>query len=134
MNFENYHFKEINKDEEDVDDDATFGEVSTAVKNTMAPRWSTKLFAIQCVKQLMTACKDIPHHVDLTKARQKQKADPKGSCLVFLLSDLVRATFIASTSYSDQLRREGLSALQVLICKLLLNIVILYEQVNELSN
>ena len=28
---------------------------------------------------------------------------------------LVRATFIASTSYSDQLRREGLSALQMII-------------------
>ena len=34
---------------------------------------------------------------------------------MFLLSDLVRATFIASTSYSDQLRREGLSALQMII-------------------
>ena len=41
--------------------------------------------------------------------------EPSSSCLVFLLSDLVRATFIASTSYSDQLRREGLSALQLII-------------------
>ena len=39
----------------------------------MAPRWTTKLFAIQCVKQLMIACKDVPHHVDLQKARQKLK-------------------------------------------------------------
>ncbi|XP_063687997.1 HEAT repeat-containing protein 5B-like [Bolinopsis microptera] len=103
------------KEDEEEGDEASFGEVSTAVKNTMAPRWTTKLFAIQCVKQLMIACKDVPHHVDLQKARQKLKADPSGSCLVFLLSDLVRATFIASTSYSDQLRREGLSALQMII-------------------
>ena len=61
------------KDEDEDGDEASFGEVSTAVKNTMAPRWTTKLFAIQCVKQLMTACKDTPHHVDLTRARQKLK-------------------------------------------------------------
>lgn len=55
----------------------------------MAPRWTTKLFAIQCVKQLMTACKDVPHHVDLTKARQKLKVQ------FFFLRALTRSAKLA---------------------------------------
>ena len=65
--------QELTKEEEDVGDEASFGTVTTSVKNPMPPRWTTKLFAIQCVKQLMMACKNVPHHTDIEKAREKLK-------------------------------------------------------------
>ena len=62
----------------------------------------------------MGVCDGNKAHFDLTLAKNLKGANPKRDYLVLHLADLIRMSFIAATSCTDQLRLSGLTALQVL--------------------
>lgn len=99
------------KDDEDDEGVLHANADSQMMKPLVAPRWPTRVFAIDCLLKIMAACEG-PLHYDLVKARE-MKLKNKADFLVLHLSELVRMAFIAATSDSDKLRLAGLAALQV---------------------
>ena len=61
----------------DVDEDAakfTTGESEEAQLSTkIAPRWPSKVFAVQCSRKIYALCRSDPAHFDLSLARKKKK-------------------------------------------------------------
>ncbi|KAL8611166.1 hypothetical protein ACOMHN_064456 [Nucella lapillus] len=85
---------------------------------TIQPRWPTKVFAVECLMRIMTSCEEGEGQYDLVRAKElQQNPDHKGSFLVSHLSDLIRMSFIAATSDSNQLRLAGMSALEEIISR-----------------
>uniref|UniRef100_A0A6Q2YC77 HEAT repeat-containing protein 5A n=1 Tax=Esox lucius TaxID=8010 RepID=A0A6Q2YC77_ESOLU len=97
----------------DRDDDAS---VFHAKSDSGGPftnlRWSTRVFAMECVCRVITQCESHGHpaHFDLTLAQELH-------FLVLHLADLIRMAFMAATDHSDQLRLSGLQTLLVIIRK-----------------
>ena len=83
----------------------------------LPPRWTSRVFAAQCVAKIIQECGNNSAHFDLLLAREIQMRDGKGEFLVLQLSELIRMGFMAATSESDQLRLEGLNILQLVIDK-----------------
>ena len=83
----------------------------------LPPRWTSRVFAAQCVAKIIHECSTQPAHFDLKMARELQQREGKGEFLVIHLSELIRMGFMAATSESDQLRLEGLNILQLVIDK-----------------
>ncbi|GBP42418.1 HEAT repeat-containing protein 5B [Eumeta japonica] len=81
------------------------------------PRWPTRVFAMECVQKIMSACEATGEnaHFDLVKAKEKLQLNPTGDYLSLHLSDLVRMAFVCATGESDALRLSGLHALQLAI-------------------
>ena len=81
----------------------------------------------ECVRKIMGVCDGNKAHFDLTLAKNLKGANPKRDYLVLHLADLIRMSFIAATSATDQLRLSGLTALQVrgrkILMVLLLNLL-----------
>lgn len=100
---------------EEEDDAAKFtsGE-EPSVTTKISPRWSTKVFTVECSRKIYAVCKSDPSHFDLTLA-QRQKREKKGDYLVMHLSELVRTSFIAATASVDQLKLAGYEALRDVI-------------------
>eukprot|EP01116_Phalansterium_solitarium_P006469 TRINITY_DN18779_c0_g1_i1.p1 TRINITY_DN18779_c0_g1~~TRINITY_DN18779_c0_g1_i1.p1 ORF type:complete len:1950 (-),score=546.78 TRINITY_DN18779_c0_g1_i1:75-5924(-) len=76
------------------------------------PRWRTKLFAMECVRRVMSVILQQVEpgqpspHFDLALARQL-----KGDFLIMYLSDLIQMAFTAATSPIESLRPVGVNAL-----------------------
>ncbi|XP_039260448.2 HEAT repeat-containing protein 5B-like [Styela clava] len=108
-----------NEDKDDDDDVATFTKGKKEEKSdSIPPRWSTRVFAVECVRKITTACRQPgapPAHFDLQIARSVVRSGGEGDFLVLHLSDLVRMAFMAATDTSAQLRMAGLEALQDVI-------------------
>lgn len=88
--------------------------------STTSPKWHTRVFATQTLCRIIQACehcRDSQYHFDLGLAREKSSSLERGEYLILHLSDLIRMAFMAATSESDQLRLEGLKALQLIIDK-----------------
>ncbi|KAF2363792.1 Armadillo-type fold [Trinorchestia longiramus] len=83
----------------------------------LPPRWTSRVFAAQCVAKIIHECGNNAAHFDLSVAREKAAKGSKEEFLVLHLSELIRMGFIAATSESDQLRLEGLNILQLVIDK-----------------
>ncbi|XP_060553128.1 HEAT repeat-containing protein 5B-like isoform X2 [Ruditapes philippinarum] len=110
-----------NDDDDDDEDNENDAEEFTAPEvdvthPTVAPRWPTRVFATDCLRKIVVACEEDLTHFDLETAREAKK-DGKCDFLVLHLSELVRMSFIAATSDSNQLRLAGLAALQDIITK-----------------
>ena len=64
----------VDKVDEDHDDDAAglqkAGPESIGVKATPAPRWPTRVFALECMLKIMLVCDGKPEQFDLVKAKQ----------------------------------------------------------------
>ncbi|TMW51951.1 hypothetical protein DOY81_002941 [Sarcophaga bullata] len=109
------------QDDEDEEDDADDVTEYHATENSsthpaIQPRWTTRVFAAQSVRKIMSACEfDSPVHFDLLQAKEMQMTKSSGDYLILHLSELIRMSFIAATSDSDQLRLEGLRTLQEII-------------------
>ncbi|XP_075146419.1 HEAT repeat-containing protein 5B isoform X2 [Haematobia irritans] len=109
---------EDDDDEEDDADDVTEYHASenSSTHPAVQPRWTTRVFAAQSVRKIMSACEsDTPIHFDLLQAKEMQMTKSSGDYLILHLSELIRMSFIAATSDSDQLRLEGLRTLQEII-------------------
>lgn len=106
-------------DEGENEDDIKFhAEEDSAKLSAIQPRWSTRVFAAECVRKIIITC-DAANtiHFDLVRAKEMQIINNRGDYLILHLSDLIRMSFIAATSNSDQLRLEGLRTLQEIIDK-----------------
>lgn len=79
-----------NADAEGDDDQAEFhAEESTKQRQTISPRWPTRVFAAQCVRRIITACaNDKQVHFDLTLAKEMQNTKGKGRFLSFNFSKI----------------------------------------------
>ncbi|XP_026315356.1 HEAT repeat-containing protein 5B isoform X2 [Hyposmocoma kahamanoa] len=105
-------------DAEGDDDQAEFHAESEQVTHpAVQSRWPTRVFAMECIQKIMTACEATGDsaHFDLVKAKEKQLTDPNDDYLSFHLSDLVRMAFVGATGESDALRLCGLRTLQMII-------------------
>ncbi|KAJ8688360.1 hypothetical protein QAD02_024155 [Eretmocerus hayati] len=118
LNAENANADNDNADGEGDDDQAEFHADESTKRQTISPRWPTRVFAAQCVRRIITACShDKQIHFDLATAKDMQNTKGRGDFLVLHLSDLVRMAFMAATSDCDPLRLEGLKTLQEIIDK-----------------
>ncbi|XP_051162515.1 HEAT repeat-containing protein 5B isoform X1 [Leptopilina boulardi] len=108
-----------NVDAEGDDDQVEFhADESSKQRQTVQPRWPTRVFAAQCVRRIVAACMiDRQAHLDLSLAKEMQSIKGRSDFLVLHLSDLVRMAFMAATSDCDPLRLEGLKTLQEIIDK-----------------
>ncbi|XP_055847565.1 HEAT repeat-containing protein 5B isoform X1 [Episyrphus balteatus] len=107
-------------DNENDDDDVTeyHAEENTSTHPAVQPRWPTRVFAAECVRKIISTCESAnPIHFDLIQAKEMQMIKSRGDYLILHLSDLIRMSFMAATSDSDQLRLEGLRTLQEIIDK-----------------
>ncbi|MPC13265.1 HEAT repeat-containing protein 5B [Portunus trituberculatus] len=82
---------------------------------TIPPRWTTRVFAAQCIAKIIQECENSRAHFDLALAREMQATKLKGDYLVLHLSEVVRMGFMGATSDSDELRLEGLHILHLII-------------------
>lgn len=109
---------EIGKDADgdEDDDNAEFHtDEPTQTHPAVQPRWKTRVFAAECVRRIINTCEQgNSKHFDLIAAKDLNN---RGDFLVLHLSDLIRMSFMAATSDSDQLRLEGLKTLQEIIDK-----------------
>ncbi|KAK0412174.1 hypothetical protein QR680_006073 [Steinernema hermaphroditum] len=82
----------------------------------LAPRWPTRVFALETVQRLMAVCESERAHLDLALAKELQMSSGgRMDYLVLHLSDLVRMSFMGATSDNSNLRLAGLSCLQAII-------------------
>lgn len=103
-------------DADEDDDNAEFHtDEPTQTHPAVQPRWKTRVFAAECVRRIISTCEQgNSKHFDLIAAKDLHN---RGDYLVLHLSDLIRMSFMAATSDSDQLRLEGLKTLQEIIDK-----------------
>ncbi|KAM3852279.1 HEAT repeat-containing protein 5A [Vipera latastei] len=82
------------------------------------PRWSTRVFAAECVCKIITQCENADSaHFDIALAQEMKQRDSRDDFLVLYLADLIRMAFMAATDHSNQLRLSGLQMLLILIRK-----------------
>ncbi|XP_021259471.1 HEAT repeat-containing protein 5A isoform X3 [Numida meleagris] len=82
------------------------------------PRWSTRVFAAECVCKIISQCENAGSaHFDITLAQERKQRDSRDDFLVLHLADLIRMAFMAATDHSDQLRLSGLQTLQIVVRK-----------------
>ncbi|CAH0760779.1 unnamed protein product [Diatraea saccharalis] len=109
---------ETDFDAEGDDDQAEFhAESEQSTHPAVQSRWPTRVFAMECIQKLMSACEATGEiaHFDLVKAKEKLQIDPNGEYLSVHLSELVRMSFVGATGESDALRLTGLRTLQHII-------------------
>ncbi|CAG9112631.1 unnamed protein product [Plutella xylostella] len=104
-------------DIDDDDDQVQFHADDTSTHPPVQSRWSTRVFAMECIQKIMTMCEASgePAHFDLVKAKEKLATNPEGDYLSLHLSDLVRMAFVGATGEADALRLSGLKTLQMII-------------------
>ncbi|XP_032307288.1 HEAT repeat-containing protein 5B isoform X3 [Drosophila ananassae] len=110
--------QEDDDDEEEYADDVTEyrAEENTSTHPAVQPRWPTRVFAAQCVRRIIASCEAASAvHFDLLQAKEQQLIRSRGDYLILHLAELIRMSFMAATSDSDQLRLEGLRTLQEII-------------------
>lgn len=107
------------EDEDEYADDVTEyrAEENTSTHPAVQPRWPTRVFAAQCVRRIIASCEAANAlHFDLLQAKEQQLIKSRsGDYLILHLAELIRMSFMAATSDSDQLRLEGLRTLQEII-------------------
>ncbi|KAL1520667.1 hypothetical protein AB1Y20_022238 [Prymnesium parvum] len=79
----------------------------------IAPRWATRLFAVECVQQLLNAHAE-PEQFSLMLARE---AGPRTDLLVHLLPELISVAFTAATGAVEAIRPAGIITLIDVVCK-----------------
>lgn len=104
------------EDDENDDDVADFHvEENKSTHPAVQPRWPTRVFAAECIRRIIVTCENADAtHFDLVRAKQL-RMQTRADFLILHLSDLIRISFMAATSHSDQLRLEGLKMLQEII-------------------
>ncbi|XP_072123379.1 HEAT repeat-containing protein 5A isoform X1 [Mobula birostris] len=105
------------EEDERADDETIFtSSKDDQLRPMIAPRWSTRVFAAECVCRIITQCEKIDAaHFDMTLAQEKKLKHPQNDFLVMHLADLIRMAFMAATDNSNALRLSGLEMLLVII-------------------
>uniref|UniRef100_A0A8C8MP54 HEAT repeat-containing protein 5A n=1 Tax=Oncorhynchus tshawytscha TaxID=74940 RepID=A0A8C8MP54_ONCTS len=111
---------DTNQEEEgERDDDASvFHTTSESSGPFTNLRWSTRVFAVECVCRIIALCESHGHpaHFDMALA-QEHRLHESTDFLVLHLAALIRMAFMAATDHSDKLRLSGLQTLLVIIRK-----------------
>ncbi|KAJ8391412.1 hypothetical protein AAFF_G00090420 [Aldrovandia affinis] len=107
--------------EEDVersDDSSVFTANSESDGPFTNPRWSTRVFAAECVCRIISQCETgDPAHFDMALAQERRLQESSADFLVLHLADLIRMAFMAATDHSEALRLAGLQTLLLIIRK-----------------
>uniref|UniRef100_UPI00358E5931 HEAT repeat-containing protein 5B isoform X2 n=1 Tax=Myxine glutinosa TaxID=7769 RepID=UPI00358E5931 len=109
-------------DKSEVTDDDTMFAVSGRREERgsaiIAPRWATRVFAVECLCRVVALCaQGDPAHFDPVLAKERCFEDETVDFLVLHLPELIRMAFMAATDQSEQLRAAGLHALQDIILR-----------------
>ncbi|KAG0052721.1 hypothetical protein BGZ83_002190 [Gryganskiella cystojenkinii] len=113
-------FKSANHASPAVTQQANFDSATpTAVERPMKvapalpPRWRTRIFALECIRQVIdvVATSGIPDHFDLSVARRKSK-NFRADFLVLKVADLIKMTVYAASTPIQEIRMEGLMLLR----------------------
>ncbi|KAG0324957.1 hypothetical protein BGZ99_001259, partial [Dissophora globulifera] len=88
-------------------------ERSVKVAPALPPRWRTRIFALECIRQVIdvVANSGIADHFDLAVARRKKK-NFGADFLVLKVSDLIKMTVYAASTPIQEIRLEGLLLLR----------------------
>ncbi|XP_074852993.1 HEAT repeat-containing protein 5A isoform X2 [Carettochelys insculpta] len=98
------------------DDDVLTSESDEQSHPFTNPKWSTRVFAIECVCKIISHCENADKaHFDITLAQERKQRGSRDDFLVLHLADLIRMAFMAATDHSDQLRLSGLQTLLVIV-------------------
>ncbi|KRX92299.1 HEAT repeat-containing protein 5B [Trichinella pseudospiralis] len=109
--------KEVPVAQEEQHEDDAWHVAQSDREQERSSRWPSRVFAVQLVQKLITACEGERAHFDLALAKELQMNGRKSDYLVLHLSDLVRMSFMAATSNCTELRLAGLSCLKNVISK-----------------
>ncbi|XP_067895448.1 HEAT repeat-containing protein 5A isoform X2 [Heterodontus francisci] len=108
----------VDTTQEEEDDSILTSRKNDQFQPIITPRWPTRVFAAECVCQIITQCENLDAaHFDLAMAQGKKLQHPKSDFLVIHLADLIRMAFMAATDHSNALRLSGLETLLVIIRK-----------------
>ena len=74
-----------NEDQEDEDEDRGLNlNEKPQDKSTITPKWTTRVFAMECIRMVIETCKQVRSHLDLALAREKEQSSDKSKhCFVF---------------------------------------------------
>ncbi|KAG0204440.1 hypothetical protein BGX28_003622 [Mortierella sp. GBA30] len=88
-------------------------ERAVKVVPALPPRWRTRIFALECIRQVIdvVANSGIADHFDLSVARRKKK-NFGADFLVLKVADLIKMTVYAASTPIQEIRTEGLLLLR----------------------
>ncbi|KAI7831757.1 armadillo-type protein [Gamsiella multidivaricata] len=88
-------------------------ERSVKAAPALPPRWRTRIFALECIRQVIdvVANSGIADHFDLAVARRKKK-NFGADFLVLKVADLIKMTVYAASTPIQEIRMEGLLLLR----------------------
>ncbi|KAG0334962.1 hypothetical protein BG004_000194 [Podila humilis] len=88
-------------------------ERSGKVAPALPPRWRTRIFALECIRQVIevVATSGIQDHFNLSVARRKNK-NFGADFLVLKVADLIKMTVYAASTPIQEIRMEGLLLLR----------------------
>ncbi|KAG0005572.1 hypothetical protein BGZ79_003817 [Entomortierella chlamydospora] len=91
----------------------TLPDRSVKVAPALPPRWRTRIFALECIRQVIdvVANSGIADHFDLVVARRKKK-NFGADFLVLKVADLIKMTVYAASTPIQEIRMEGLLLLR----------------------
>ncbi|KAF9435968.1 hypothetical protein BGZ76_005110, partial [Entomortierella beljakovae] len=91
----------------------TVPERAGKVAPALPPRWRTRIFALECIRQVIdvVANSGIDDHFDLVVARRKKK-NFGADFLVLKVADLIKMTVYAASTPIQEIRMEGLLLLR----------------------
>lgn len=69
------------EEEEDVAKFTTEESEESQLATRISPRWTSKVFAVECSRKIYAVCQSDPAHLHLTRAKRK-KAEKGGECSV----------------------------------------------------
>lgn len=117
------HEAEVEQEVEESElEESDFKAIDSSSQVKVSYRCQTRVFIMNLLSKIIASCSQSSLnscvHFDLTLARNRSiESSGKEDFLVLHLSDLVRMSFIGATSDCDDLRMEGLKALELVIDK-----------------
>ncbi|KAF9189684.1 hypothetical protein BGZ50_000632 [Haplosporangium sp. Z 11] len=92
---------------------AVVPELSVKAAPALPPRWRTRIFALECIRQVIDVVSNsgIADHFDLSVARRKKK-NFGADFLVLKVADLIKMTVYAASTPIQEIRTEGLLLLR----------------------
>ncbi len=77
MLLEFFLISEKTEEQEEEDEDLGLNLNAKPEKQTVTPKWSTRVFAMQCIRMIIESCKQNPSHFDLALAREMEQKNNK---------------------------------------------------------